>query len=190
MTKVNLFVKIFVTSAIPFGVGMGLLLGALGALVGIGTPLTWLQGATVGFLLGLLSAAPFGAAMALILGFLHFSYTSDPQVRHTRNLVVDTSPQAARDLCFEAIRAVPKVSVDTKLSNDSQVVAKKGLTMRSWGDLISCRIDPLGPDQQLVTVTSRPRLRTTIVDYGSNLGNVEAVVSYLLHRGARLGVDA
>lgn len=190
--RAMLFLKLFVATAIPFGLVVGLLCAGLGALIGAlpGAPISLAHGAAGGFALGVAAGVPFGIAVAIILGLLHFSQTTDPRVRHRRRLVLETSQAEASDMCIEAIHSIPNALVDEESSGKSNITAKKGFTWRSWGDSIRCDIEPTAPNQQTIVIESRPQLRMTIVDYGSNLDNVETVVSHLMRRGASLVRDA
>jgi hypothetical protein len=174
--RTRLLLKMFLVFAVP----AAFVSGPAGALIGrIYTGHVSSANAFYGFALGVAGAIFLGAVMALVLGLVHFSQTNDPRVRHRRTLVVNMSHEEARALCIEAVLSIPNCSVDEGSSNRSRVTLKKGFTWRSWGDIITCDIESTRPNQQTVVIESRPRLRTTMVDYGSNLINVETIVSHL-----------
>lgn len=186
--KPRWFAKVFFATAIPFGLMMGLLLGAAGAALGTSPANVWSpgQGAAAGFVLGLLILGPlYGAMMAAITGVMHFSLTDDPAVRHRSTLVVSASPEEAWDMCVEAMQMVPGLAFDASLPGQWRVSGKKAPTSRSWGDVISCDIQAVEAGQRIV-VQSRPRIAATVVDYGSNLENVQMIASHLVSRGARV----
>jgi hypothetical protein len=65
------------------------------------------------------------------------------------------------------------------------IKAKKGLSLRTNGEVICCQILTIMPHSQVIQVSSEPKWRGTMVDYGSNLENVEEVVDLLEQSGAR-----
>ena len=190
--KVRLFLKMFFAVGIPSGVVLCTMFGITGAVLGTvsGSGIQPAHGAIGGVAVGLLAAVLVGAAMAAVAVPLHFSMTDDPNVRHQRRLVINASQAEARRMCIGAIRSVPNACVPHDMSEESRIAAKTGTTWRSWGDSITCDISANKTHEQTVVVRSRPRLRTTVVDYGSNLDNVERVVSYLRGLGAILAEDA
>jgi hypothetical protein len=149
----------------------------------------------LGILLAVASGVLVGAGMSVPLGLLHFSATSNPDVRHERTLVVDASPDDARRMCLAAIRTVPNVSINEVKSGLLRIAATKDKESSwpswcdcityDWGDRITCDIVPVDTTRQHVVVKSRPRLWMTVVDCGSNIGNVEAIVASLVAQGAR-----
>jgi len=131
----------------------------------------------------------FGTVMALGLACLHASRTKDLRVKHKRWGVIRKPLQEAKDLCIEALTAIHhKVrihKVDGSRFGEVLIEAKKGLTMRTNGDVICCQILTIMPDCQVIQVASEPKWRAAMVDYGSNLENVETVVDLLEQCGAR-----
>ena len=185
--RLKLYSKIFFATGVPFGVFFGLVCSVAGALIGSSpdVPFSTAQGAFFGFLFGSAgSGIPFGASMALILGTLHLANSDSPHVRHQRAILLDVDRDEAMRLCQEAIRKLK--DVNPRATSPRRIEAKTGITWRTFGDLITCDIEPAETDTQKVVVQSRPRVRTTVVDYGSNLENVEAIVSYLVQSGGRL----
>lgn len=184
LTKALLLLKLFLFAAAPFGLLVGV--GCCGVLAMVGAlpdmPFSSAQGALAGLAIGGLAGLLFGISMTTILGVLHFSQTADPRVHHRRRVVVHGSSEKATSMCMAAIASIPNVNIE-KDSSEFRVVAKKGMTWRSWGDLITCDIRSAGPNEQTIEIASRPLLRTTLVDYGSNLENVNAIVSSLVANG-------
>ena len=100
-------------------------------------------------------------------------------------LVFNGTADQALAACAEALRAMPRTKVASANLDTHSIRAKRGLTWRSWGDEI--RIDVHGNQDRtsVIRVSSRPCLRTTLVDWGSNLRNVAAIRDSLMGRGAR-----
>ena len=88
----------------------------------------------------------------------------------------------ARQLCQDAISQVPGTAFDTDLSSDTVLVATKERTWKSWGDRISFTISTPETGQQLITVESRPVMKATMLDYGSNEENVAIITRYLVEK--------
>lgn len=187
-----LFLKLFFATAVPFGLLMSMLFAGLGALMGVvpNMPFSVAQGIVGGVAIGGVAGLLFGITVAAVGGALHFSQTTDPRVCHRRMLVLDASRETAKNMCLAAIKPIANASVQEESPTQLRVTAKTGITWRSWGDLITCRIETTAPNRQTVAVESRPWLRTTLVDYGSNLRNVDTIASFLLAQGARMETDA
>lgn len=169
MALAKLYGRIFVVMGVPFGLFMGI----------VGVLRRW-PGAPLS---GLLVGAQFGAAMALILGITAAVRTRGMgsealRTRHRRVLVLTGSRAdvlARMEAAMGALRS-GEVRVDTERG---VVEAKIGISMWSWGDVLTARLDELGDGRQRVVVESRPRVRFTIVDYGVNAQHIETVVAAL-----------
>ncbi len=181
--KTRLFLKLFLGMGVPFGIVAVILMGPTGIWLGSSAPFGWAVGGALGVASGLAAGALFGGPMALILGAIHFSQTDDPNVRHQRMLRIDASLDRSTQLCVEAMEALP--GVRGVGGQAGRLTAKRRTSWRTWGDRISCHISQGSPGEQKIVLCSRPSLPTTIVDYGSNLRNVQALESYLLEMGAQ-----
>ncbi|MGH9369801.1 MAG: hypothetical protein ACRD3M_19285, partial [Thermoanaerobaculia bacterium] len=87
--------------------------------------------------------------------------------------------------CAEAVHALPKTSVAETNSNTQTIRATRGWTWRSWGDEIQIDVRGTESGASIIRISSRPRLRTTLVDWGSNLRNVTTIRDLLVGKGAR-----
>lgn len=184
--KARLFLKLFVATAVPYGLVMGAGFGGLGALISFRQhpPAPPISAALFGIVLGMVGGVGFGAIMSAVLGGMHFAKTADPNVRHERALLIDLPVDEVSRLCIDAMRAIPGASIAEKSDDGSRIRAEKARSWRSWGDIVTCDVLESGPRRQVIVIRSRPQLATTLVDYGSNIDNVQAVVEYLLQRGA------
>ena len=192
MIRVRLFLKLFLMIGLPLGLVASPLLAVNGALLSIVPDLGIqpAQGLIGGGAIGLFLGALVGAAVAAIHVTLHFMMTDDPNVHHRRTLVTNASQGEAKRMCIEAIGSIPRAWVVDDTSAGSPITAKTGPNWRGWGDSITCAIRSSGPSEQTIVVESRPRLRVTVVDFGTNLDNVERIQSHLLRIGASPARDA
>lgn len=56
------------------------------------------------------------------------------------------------------------------------------MSWKSFGELVEVSVKPNGGNKTLIEITSKPSLPTTMVDYGKNQENVEALVGFLRQR--------
>lgn len=162
----NIYVKIFIYTAIPFGIIMGLFYSCSGIASGI----------------------LFGAIMSFVLGTIHKKSlektlspknVSDSGVKHTVNVDLKLSYDKAFKICLSSISAIKKSKVIQQNYYDGIIEAKAGMTWKSWGDIISFNIQKTNSLNTCVEVTSKPSLSTTVVDYGKNMENIEIIDNYL-----------
>ena len=57
------------------------------------------------------------------------------------------------------------------------------MTWKTFGDVISLEVSNLDDDRTKVKILSRPLVRTTLIDYGQNLENVETIVGMMKQHG-------
>jgi hypothetical protein len=100
-------------------------------------------------------------------------------VHHVRNVELRLPYDKAFDLCIESLGLIKKCKIHNEDRSQGKIVAKAGMTWKTWGDVISFEVRRIGNDAIQVAVSSRPSVRTTLVDYGKNLENVETLVGFL-----------
>jgi hypothetical protein len=176
MRALKLYGTIFVATAIPFGLFMGLPLAALFAVAGIGA------GAGEGMLTGLGGGLVFGLLMALVLGTVQlFGVRGVPRGRslspRQERLVPVPGGPGLPDRVVSALRSLP-ADVTAADAATGRFVARRRVSWKSWGEEVVVQLtgDPAHPT---ATVASRPVLGTTLVDYGRGHRNVEHVVRAL-----------
>jgi len=163
----NIYLKLFLATGIPFGILVGILSGPV---------------------YGLSAGIFFGGFMSLILGFLHsWSVKRMPSgkseeakgVYHVRNIDLQLPYDKAFDLCIESLDLIKRCKIRKEDRSQSKIDARAGITWKTWGDTISFDVRKIDNDRTQVEVSSRPSVRTTLVDYGKNLENVERISSFL-----------
>ncbi len=90
----------------------------------------------------------------------------------------------AFDLCLSSVRAVRKGKIRGKDRPLGRIDLKAGMTWKTWGEVISFDLRRMDENRTRVEVSSGPALRTTLVDYGKNLENVERIMGFLTRRAA------
>ena len=171
MRVIKTYGLVFLGTGVPFGVLMGLFFSVLFDL-----------SSTEGLFAGLAMGVVFGAAMALVLGTTQLVGNrgaprgASLSPRQTREVPVADGPDLA-DRIVAALRSLPAevTAVDVPAG---RYVARRGVSWKSWGEDVVVQLsgDPAHP---LATVSSRPRLATTLIDYGRGRRNVEHVVAAL-----------
>lgn len=90
-----------------------------------------------------------------------------------------------RDAPHEAFRHVAEVLVQTfggpvEQVSGTELAVTTGAGLRSWGERVSCTVEPTGGGARIV-VSSTSRVSTTLFDWGKNADNVAQVVGALRH---------
>ena len=99
-------------------------------------------------------------------------------VHQTRTVELKLPYDHTFDLCLEAV-LMRGGSIHLKNRAQGTILAKTSMNMKSWGNAVSFEINRVGANRTNVNISSKPSQRTTLVDYGSNLENVETIVAFL-----------
>lgn len=170
-TTVRLYWRIFAACAIPYGLGMGIYFALTRGLA---------RGVAAGAMAGFL----FGVVMSATLGTLAILKTrrAGPdalRVAQDRTVEVRGTREGVLERVRKALAQLP-LARHVRVTRTGDVVeAKVGTSWRSWGEVVIARVADATPEGRLVHLTSRPRLRTTVVDYGKSHANLEAVANAL-----------
>ncbi len=177
--KMNRNLKIFLTSGIPLGVLTG-------------TFYSIRYGLKMGLISGLIAGLIFGFITFIILGFLHsravkkiVHETSGNAmgIHHVRNIELQLPYHESFNLCVESLGLIRNSKIIEENRSQGKIIAKAGINWKTWGDTISFDITRMNNGHINVKVSSSPTARTTIVDYGKNLKNVETIISFLKKQG-------
>ena len=134
----------------------------------------------------------YGGLMSLVLGFLHRwsvkRIASDKSeaamgVRQVRNLQLWLPCNRAFTLCMRSLNSIKKCKIQREDRYLGKIVAKTGMTWKTFGDVISFEVFSIDDDRTHIKISSRPSVRTTLVDYGKNLENVETIVRIIKQHG-------
>lgn len=154
----------------------------------MGVFISFVFGIPIGLVAGVVTGTFFGGLMSLTLGLLHSwsikrmsSGISEKTegVHHVRNVELRLPYDKAYDLCIESISMIKKCRIKNEDRSQGKIDAKAGMTWKTWGDVISFDVRKINNDRIHVEISSRPAVRTTLIDYGKNLENVETLVEYM-----------
>ncbi len=177
--RLALHLRLFAVMGIPFGV----LVAAWDVLHGPTTAAPVVVGGTVAGVL-------FGAVMSAVLGTLQWNAAvADRDQRRHRDpqATVELSPVVSRTVTFDAPSAavLRRAAEATSIfggrvldADERRVTLTVPTAVRVWGERVTVAAGP----GDAVTISSRPTLRTAVVDGGRNARNVEQLAAWL---GAR-----
>ncbi|MCU0514938.1 MAG: hypothetical protein MUE40_20470 [Anaerolineae bacterium] len=170
----RVYLKLFFAAALPYGLLMGLLFTSVAAGIGFGV------GA--------------GLVLATIFGTLQHSAVdgkkagSEAGVHHQRTIEIDLPLRAALALGREALAGVPGARLHSlhhdEAHGQARLEARTRLNWQTLGERITLRLDALDAVTTRITLESRPRYKTTLIDYGKNLHHVNLLSRYLRQHSA------
>ena len=167
---INKYASIFFKSGLFFGLGMGVVYSFENQ--------NFISSAVAGVIAGIL----FGLLIAV------FSYLADKKLQKKGVLFTESGVNQCRELTLqnpgfdllkifkEAISSVKKCKIVKE--EGSFITAKTGFSWKSFGEVITISSKSMSDTEVVIKISSRPSLKTTIVDYSKNLENVEDVVGY------------
>lgn len=176
---VRLFLTLFLVGGVAFGVFFGVLIGG---------SIAWMAGGAEALeeTLALVPMAGlvFGAVMSLVLGTVEVLATRRQgphalRVRQERRGPLDGTREEALERVAEAIAALPRAGKPRVDAVAGTVKARTRWSWPSFGEVVTARVEPYAPGGWTVVIESRPRLGTTLIDYGANAANADAVVANL-----------
>jgi hypothetical protein len=157
-----------------FGIPMGLIVGL--------TTGIWLGSLSAGLLAGLAGVAIMGGAFALVIGTLDVVANRDASSRGPfgprQEATVTMRPEA--DLPDRIQAALRQLNAEIRETDVAAGLfkARTRWTWRSFGEDVIVQITG-DPDAPVAHITSRPVVRTTLVDYGKGRRNVEHLAAAL-----------
>ena len=171
------YLKLFLGMFIPFALCFGL----LGFLT--------YDDSSLGLRINLYKSATAGAIFSILLGSAHIfcvrrwsflKYDRPLGVRHTRELELQLPYDGAFELCVQSVSSIKKCRILEKDQVRGTILAKTSLSWwKANRDLVSFGLRKIDDDRTHVEVSSRPALRTVLVDFGKNLDNVERLTKFL-----------
>ena len=130
--------------------------------------------------------------MSLILGFIHqrsvrkLPFAESKKaigVHQVRNVELSLPYDETFTLCLRSLNSIEKSRVQRKNRSQGKIVAKTGMTWKTFGDTISFKLFEVNNEQTQIKVSSKPIVPTTLVDYGTNLENVEKIIRVIEEHG-------
>ena len=171
----RLYLRVFIWTGGPFGILIGLFYALM-------------TNSLKGLLLGLYAGTAFGLFMSLILVTLHYLFSAKYRtikgidigsVVQQKFMELDLSFDQAYDRCLQSINAIRKCKIESEDRSDGLINAKTSSSLKCFGENIEYRIWNSKNGITRVKIMSRPRLKTTLVDYSKNLDNIEKISSFL-----------
>jgi hypothetical protein len=146
----------------------------------VSSALSGLVGSVVALVLGFVllrtRTLPFDRRGRIERGRFDLPLTSGTCVAVTP-VTVPVEPSAAAGLVVEALRRVRATDVATL--DPWTVAGWEGVTWRSFGQQVGVVMQPTGPSEVTLWCCSRPRVATTLIDWGAGQRSVQALASEL-----------
>lgn len=171
-----MYFKIFFATSISLGLMLGIQTGLTKGLVsGIKT------GATLGLF--------FGFFMSMILGTLQkfkikkISNSSNISPTQSITIELESSLEVAFNRCIQALTLLGAIIQSKAHSPDktkSEISALSGMTWKNSGEIITIRMMSTGNRKVKIKITSSPKSKITIVDFGKGRKNIEKIAKNIL----------
>ena len=180
-SRVSTVIKLSLTSMFAGAMSVGIVGMIFGLIVGIVTEnlVIVILGTLIGCIVGLLAGTFLALLLTVVFTGLNSAAPEDSKVESKEKIEFLGSFGDAFTLCKQAIQQLPNTKIDASHSDDSKLKAVKSSSWKSWGELITCTVERMDDNRQLITVESRPALKTTVFDYGTNEDNVKTITSFL-----------
>lgn len=163
---------LFLVMSIIYGAGMALML--------VGITESWLKYAIMsGLFFGLITTA-----ILSLIQWINLKRTGQSasivKVHNTLQLEIAASKQEAFGLCTHALQQVNKCSIEQSNFSLGRLTASAGMNWLTWGDEIELHIEETAHNQCVISLSSRPKVKTTLIDYGKNRDNIKRMVDFIL----------
>jgi hypothetical protein len=165
----KVYLKLFLAAMIPYALAFSVMTRNTGMAIGVGV------------VLGLIIAGIFGT---LQIRSMKGKKKADETyaVNQEREMEIDLPFDRALELTRTAVLSISGATIMKEYSPEEGAVvigARTGLNWETYGEKIGLYLERIDADTTLLRVESRPRLRTTLIDYGRNLHNVNAISLYV-----------
>lgn len=167
-----LYSKSFLVTTIAFGILMMIF--------------DYATGSDIELISFLLTTVLFGLTMSLVFVTLQISELKRLGVEELTAESLSVEQHRRFESSITKQKAVERINIDPvyskmnirKTANGLRI--KTPITLKSFGEIISIEFDqPLASDPLKITLTSRPKIKTTMVDLGKNLENVNSLYQLL-----------
>jgi len=131
-----------------------------------------------------------GAIAGILFGLIisAFNYITDKKLKkegmvnnsadvyQVREYIVNKPSAEIIDIFKEALSKLKKYKVVKEEKNS--ITAKTGFSWKSFGEIIILSSKSMNDTESIIKISSRPSIKTTLVDYGINFQNVEILARY------------
>lgn len=168
---IKLYIKTFLLTAIPYYIFMTLF-----GLADDNQTIIWKN---------MLASLFFGIFMSLILVSFHWyklkkdgvENITDDNVGVNQTRIIET--KLNKNELIHKLKSDPIIGKIKMTEIENGVLFKTGMTMKSWGEEIKIILISNNESNFEYQITSNPKLKTTIVDYGKNLENINKIESII-----------
>lgn len=170
----NLYLKVFLTMAVPFGGLTGFVVaGDAGILQGITT------GTAVGATLGFVASAILVTLHNRAVNRLPFpDNVKNYAVKQSKSIFVDWDYDTAFQRCAQALNDYGCRQIQPNPLHGT-IVSKSKLDVFAALQAIGMRVIEHDPGDCEIQIISQPKMPTTMLDFGRNLRNVEELAQRL-----------
>jgi hypothetical protein len=116
--------------------------------------------------------------MSLILGTIHklrtkkMATAGDIGPTQTTTNEMSSNLESAFEKCIHALNQFG-TKIQSQDKTKSEIKAVSGMTWKSWGEALTVRLSGAANDKVRIEISSSPKLKTTLVDFGKGRENVE-----------------
>lgn len=146
---------------------------------------------------GLVWGASMGVFFVLPAGGWHiiavrrqgFPITNETlKVRQQRQLIIDLPFADTFTLCQAAVGHLKRSWINEEKTDyaTGEIVARKGMSWWSWGESIHFKLQTRADGRTDVDIECRPVIRGVRMDLGINLGNMNALIGFLVSHSVDL----
>lgn len=170
----NLYLKVFLAMSVPFSLMTGFIFAKEAGVIG-------------GISTGIAAGAGFGALASAILVTLHnhaIARLPIPEedksnsVKQLKSIFVDWDYETAFTRCAQVIADYGCRQIQPDPGNGT-IISKSKMDLFAALQAIGMRVIEHEPGRCEIQILSRPKMPTTLLDYGKNLKNVEELARRL-----------
>ena len=137
---------------------------------------------------GIIAGLVFGTIASYILISLHKSFSRkvvtgsfnhDFGIFQTCSIEIPLAYKDAYSLCLQSLQTISRCSIQSQSPDEGIIKARAGINWKTWGDNVLIELVK-AEGSTIIEISSRSSARSTLVDFGKNLDNVERIKRFLL----------
>lgn len=134
----------------------------------------------------LVSAIIFGLLTTVILSIIQWINQrrlglkkGKLKVNNTVRFEIEASKQEVFEICEKSLVNIKKCIIEENNLVGGTLTAKTGVNWQTWGDYIFFQLEFIDDNKWMVNVSSRPIVKTTVIDYGKNKDNIRRIIEFI-----------